>query len=137
MPSPLSVHSPSDAATTAAGTAAGSATGSGLGEYGTFALDNATGRINFTPNAAVTWLTRVGPRRDIGLALSPVAYFAQFALDIPCVAMVTASHNPKEYNGFKVYWNDGAQVIGPFSRVRNSTLAAPGVDGRATNVIVE
>ena len=30
---------------------------------------------------------------DIGLALSPIAYYAQFALDIPCVAMVTASHN--------------------------------------------
>ena len=30
---------------------------------------------------------------DIGLALSPMAYFAQFALEAPCVAMVTASHN--------------------------------------------
>src|SRR5262245_24802538 len=30
---------------------------------------------------------------DIGLALSPVAYFAQFDLDCPAVAMVTASHN--------------------------------------------
>jgi phosphomannomutase/phosphoglucomutase len=30
---------------------------------------------------------------DIGLALSPMAYFAQFDLDAPCVAMVTASHN--------------------------------------------
>src|ERR1700742_301904 len=29
---------------------------------------------------------------DIGLAVTPMAYFAQFALDIPCVAMVTASH---------------------------------------------
>lgn len=27
--------------------------------------------------------------------------------------MVTASHNPKEYNGFKVYWSDGAQVTPP------------------------
>jgi len=27
--------------------------------------------------------------------------------------MVTASHNPKEYNGFKVYWNDGAQLVPP------------------------
>src|SRR3989344_4988581 len=30
---------------------------------------------------------------DVGLALSPMAYFAQFALEAPCVAMVTASHN--------------------------------------------
>jgi len=30
---------------------------------------------------------------DIGLALSPMAYFAQFDLDVPAVAMVTASHN--------------------------------------------
>jgi len=27
--------------------------------------------------------------------------------------VVTASHNPKEYNGYKVYWNDGAQVLPP------------------------
>src|ERR1700758_1600294 len=30
---------------------------------------------------------------DIGLAITPFSYFAQFALDVPAVAMVTASHN--------------------------------------------
>jgi phosphomannomutase / phosphoglucomutase len=40
--------------------------------------------------------------RDIGLALSPMAYFAQFALDVPCVAMVTASHNDNGWTGVKM-----------------------------------
>lgn len=39
---------------------------------------------------------------DIGLALSPTAYFAQFALDVPCVAMVTASHNNNGWTGVKM-----------------------------------
>jgi len=39
---------------------------------------------------------------DIGLALSPVAYFAQFDLDVPCVAMVTASHNENGWTGVKM-----------------------------------
>ena len=39
---------------------------------------------------------------DIGLALSPMAYFAQFALDVPGVAMVTASHNDNGWTGVKM-----------------------------------
>ncbi len=39
---------------------------------------------------------------DIGLALSPVAYFAQFDLDVAAVAMVTASHNDNGWTGVKM-----------------------------------
>ena len=39
---------------------------------------------------------------DIGLALSPMAYFAQFHLDVDCVAMVTASHNANGWTGVKM-----------------------------------
>lgn len=39
---------------------------------------------------------------DIGLCLSPVAYFAQFHLDCPSVAMVTASHNENGWTGIKM-----------------------------------
>ena len=39
---------------------------------------------------------------DIGTCLSPTAYFAQFHLDVPAVAMVTASHNPNGWTGVKI-----------------------------------
>jgi phosphomannomutase / phosphoglucomutase len=40
--------------------------------------------------------------RDIGLAITPMAYFAQFALETPAVAMVTASHNDNGWTGVKM-----------------------------------
>src|SRR5208282_904295 len=39
---------------------------------------------------------------DIGLALSPMAYFAQFDLEVEGVAMVTASHNDNGWTGIKM-----------------------------------
>ena len=53
--------------------------------------------------ALVTGLMTAGVTvHDIGLALSPMAYFAQFALDVPAVAMVTASHNDNGWTGVKM-----------------------------------
>ena len=54
-------------------------------------------------NALMLGLMRAGIRvRDIGPAVSPMAYFSQFHLDAPAVAMVTASHNPNGWTGVKM-----------------------------------
>ncbi|WP_412507097.1 phosphomannomutase/phosphoglucomutase [Roseovarius sp. SYSU LYC5161] len=54
-------------------------------------------------NALMLGLMQAGIHvKDIGPALSPMAYFAQFHLDVPAVAMVTASHNPNGWTGVKM-----------------------------------
>ena len=54
-------------------------------------------------NALMLGLMQAGIQvRDIGPALSPMAYFSQFHLDVPAVAMVTASHNPNGWTGVKM-----------------------------------
>jgi phosphoglucomutase len=44
---------------------------------------------------------------------TPELSFAIRHLGCQSGVVVTASHNPKEYNGYKVYWEDGAQIINP------------------------
>lgn len=54
-------------------------------------------------NALIIGLIQAGIHvKDIGPALSPMAYFAQFHLDASAVAMVTASHNPNGWTGVKM-----------------------------------
>ncbi len=54
-------------------------------------------------NALILGLVQAGIQvKDIGPALSPMAYFAQFHLNVPAVAMVTASHNPNGWTGVKM-----------------------------------
>ena len=65
---------------------------------------------------------------DVGLALSPMAYYGQFALDAACVAMVTASHNENGWTGVKM----GAQApltFGPdeMGRLKEIVLGGLGV----------
>ena len=76
--------------------------------------------------ALITGLMATGMRvKDVGLSLSPMAYYAQFALDCPAVAMVTASHNDNGWTGVKMGMNRPL-TFGPdeINRLRDIILAA-------------
>ena len=44
---------------------------------------------------------------------TPEVSFAVRELGAQCGVILTASHNPPEYNGYKVYWEDGGQIVPP------------------------
>lgn len=47
---------------------------------------------------------------------TPELSFAIRELNCHAGVVVTASHNPKEYNGYKAYWNDGGQLVSPHDK---------------------
>ena len=51
-----------------------------------------------------------------GLRPTPELSFAVRHFNCQTGIVLTASHNPKEYNGYKAYWDDGAQVIAPHDK---------------------
>ena len=47
---------------------------------------------------------------------SPLVSFAVRHLECTAGIMITASHNPPEYNGYKVFWSNGGQILGPYDK---------------------
>ena len=47
---------------------------------------------------------------------TPELSFSIRTLKCQCGIVITASHNPKEYNGYKVYWEDGGQIVPPHDK---------------------
>lgn len=64
------------------------------------------------------------------VAATPIVAFGVKHFNAAAAVVVTASHNPPEYNGFKVYWENGAQIIPP----HDSGIAAE-IDLAATKPI--
>ncbi len=57
---------------------------------------------------------------------TPLVAYAVTALNAAAGVMITASHNPPEYNGYKAYWGNGAQIIPPHDTDIAAAIAAIG-----------
>lgn len=68
---------------------------------------------------------------------TPELSFAVRACGCMAGINITASHNPKEYNGYKAYWEDGAQLSPEHSRVVSDAIAAVDVLGGAKRMALD
>ena len=68
----------------------------------------------FTEEAALC-LAANGIKAYVFPSLRPTPELSFAVRELGCIAgiVITASHNPREYNGYKVYWEDGAQITPP------------------------
>ncbi len=81
------------------------------------AYDSRNMSPEFAKETALT-LNANGIKTYIFESLRTVPQLSYAVRKLGCIAgvMITASHNPPEYNGYKVYWEDGAQIVAPHDK---------------------
>ncbi|HPD94547.1 MAG: phospho-sugar mutase [Bacteroidales bacterium] len=81
------------------------------------AFDSRNNSMKFADTAAKV-LSANGIRVYLfdSLRPTPELSFAIRSFKCHCGIVITASHNPKEYNGYKVYWQDGGQIVSPHDK---------------------
>jgi phosphoglucomutase len=81
------------------------------------AYDSRNMSPEFARETALT-LNANGIKTYIFDSLRTVPQLSFSVRELNCIAgvMITASHNPPEYNGYKVYWEDGAQIVSPHDK---------------------
>jgi len=74
---------------------------------------------NYFANIAADILAKNGIHVYLFSELRPTPLLSFTVRELNCTAgiVITASHNPKEYNGYKVYWSDGGQILPPHDKV--------------------
>lgn len=90
--------------------------------------DNRPHSVSFSAIACSLLSKRGFMVYDLGLTLSPAAYYAQYALSAPGVVMITASHNPLGWGGVKLGCGY-SQTLGPREIEELYTLATKSSDG--------
>ena len=81
------------------------------------AYDSRRKSDEFSKQAALV-LNANGIKTYLFDSLRPTPELSYAVRKLGCIAgiVVTASHNPPEYNGYKVYWEDGAQIVSPIDK---------------------
>ena len=89
----------------------------GEGRGVAIAYDSRNMSYEFAKETALT-LNANGIKTYIFESLRTVPELSFAVRQLECIAgvMITASHNPPEYNGYKVYWEDGAQIVSPHDK---------------------
>ena len=102
----------------------------GAGKGAAIAYDSRRMSPEFSMEAALV-LAANGIRTYRFTSLRPTPELSFAVRKLGCMAgiVITASHNPREYNGYKVYWEDGAQITPPHDRnIMDAVRQVTGLD---------